>query len=114
MGEHVLTHQGKLRAWLKAGYLERGMFHPTAEGTPQGGIISPTAANIALDGLAERLKTHFKGRYKVNLVRYADDFIITGVSQTLLEEEVKPLVVQFLTERGLELAEEKTRIVRID
>jgi RNA-directed DNA polymerase len=114
LGEHVLTHQGKLRAWLKAGYLERGMFHPTAEGTPQGGIISPTAANIALDGLAERLKTHFKGRYKVNLVRYADDFIITGVSQTLLEEEVKPLVVQFLTERGLELAEEKTRIVRID
>jgi RNA-directed DNA polymerase len=69
---------------------------------------------MALDGLAERLKTHVRGRRKVNLVRYADDFIITGVSQALLEEEVKPLVVQFLTERGLELAEEKTRIVHID
>jgi RNA-directed DNA polymerase len=103
-----------LRAWLKAGYLERGMFHPTAEGTPQGGIISPTAANMALDGLAGRLKTHFRGRHKVNLVRYADDFVITGVSQALLEEEVKPVVVQFLKERGLELAEEKTRIVHID
>jgi len=114
LGEHVPTHQGKLRAWLKAGYLERGMFHPTAEGTPQGGIISPTAANIALDGLMGRLKTHFRGRHKVNLVRYADDFIITGVSRTLLEEEVKPLVVQFLKERGLELAKEKTRIVHID
>jgi RNA-directed DNA polymerase len=111
---HLPAHQGKLRAWLKAGYMERGMFHPTAAGTPQGGIISPTAANMALDGLAMRLKAQIQGQQKVHLVRYADDFIITGVSQTLLEERVKPLVVQFLKERGLELAEEKIRIVHID
>lgn len=48
------------------------------------------------------------------MVRYADDFVITGASQALLEDEVKPLGVQFLAERGLELAEEKTRIVHID
>jgi RNA-directed DNA polymerase len=111
---HLPTDQGKLRAWLKAGYIERGMFHPTAAGTPQGGIISPAAANMALDGLATRLKAQIKGQQKVHLVRYADDFIITGVSRALLEERVKPLVVQFLKERGLELAEEKTRIVHID
>jgi RNA-directed DNA polymerase len=112
--ERVPTDQGKLRAWLKAGYLERGMFHPTAEGTPQGGIISPAAANMALDGLAECLKTHVRDRHKVHLVRYADDFIITGNSRLLLEEEVRPVVAQFLEQRGLELAEEKTRIVSID
>jgi len=103
-----------LRAWLKAGYLERKVFHPTAEGTPQGGIVSPTAANMALDGLQKRLHRRFKGAHKVNLIRYADDFVLTGVSQALLENEVKPLVTQFLGERGLALSEEKTRIVHID
>ncbi len=112
--EHVPTHKGKLRAWLKAGFMERGVFHPTADGTPQGGILSPTAANMALDGLERRLRQRFKNRRKVNLVRYCDDFVITGASRTLLENEVKPLVSQFLKERGLELSEEKTRIVHID
>jgi RNA-directed DNA polymerase len=112
--DHVPTNREKLRAWLKAGYLEREVFHPTAEGTPQGGIVSPTAANMALDGLEKRLEMRFKGRLKVNLVRFADDFVVTGASRALLEDEVKPLVVQFLKERGLELAEEKTRIVHID
>ncbi len=69
---------------------------------------------MALDGLERELR----GRYpkasalsrkaKVNLVRYADDFIITGSSKKLLEEEVKPLVESFLKERGLELSAEKT------
>ncbi len=113
MLEHIPTHQGKLRAWLKAGFMERGMFHPTEAGTPQGGIISPTAANMALDGLQSRLLGRFKG-LSVYLVRYADDFIITGTTRALLSDEVKPLVMQFLKERGLELAEEKTRIVHID
>jgi RNA-directed DNA polymerase len=48
------------------------------------------------------------------LVRYADDFVITGVSREMLDDEVQPLVTQFLAERGLELSEEKTRIVHID
>jgi len=112
--DHIPTDKGKLRAWLKAGFMERGVFHPTTEGTPQGGILSPTAANMALDGLERLLPARFPGRQKVNAVRYADDFIITGASPTLLAEEVKPLVQQFLTERGLELSEAKTRIVHID
>lgn len=111
---HIPTHQRRLTAWLKAGYLEQERYHPTVGGTPQGGIISPTVANMALDGLEERLRARFKGRHKVNLVRYADDFVITGASRALLEEAVKPVVVRFLAERGLELAEEKTRIVSID
>ena len=111
---HLPTDKKRLRAWLKAGYLERDVFHSTAEGTPQGGIVSPTAANMALDGLQERLQQCFRGRRKVNLVRYADDFVVTGASRTVLEDEVRPLVAQFLAERGLELAEEKTRIVHID
>ncbi len=112
--EHIPTDQGKLRAWLTAGFMERGVFHPTEEGTPQGGIISPTAANMALDGLEGHLRKRFKNQGKVNLVRYCDDFVITGASRELLENEVKPLVKQFLKERGLELSEEKTRVVHID
>lgn len=100
-----------LRKWLKCGYVEKKKLFPTEKGTPQGGVISPTLANIALDGLEEVLKT-FRGQ-KVNLVRYADDFVITGASKELLENEVKPLVKEFLAFRGLELSEEKTKITHI-
>ena len=51
---------------------------------------------------------------KVNLIRYADDFVITGSSKELLETEVKPLIEQFLAERGLELSQEKTTITHIE
>jgi RNA-directed DNA polymerase len=66
-----------LRKWLKAGYLEQNTLHPTDSGTPQGGIISPVLANLALDGLERCLQTAFpktgRGRHaKINLVRYAD------------------------------------------
>lgn len=110
-----------LQKWLKAGYIESKRLFPTKAGTPQGGIISPTLANLTLDGLERELEAKFgvKGtrsaeRSKVNLVRYADDFIITGSSQELLENEVKPLVAKFLATRGLELSEEKTRVTHID
>jgi RNA-directed DNA polymerase len=111
---------GILRKWLKAGYIEKDVFHPTEAGTPQGGVISPVLANMALDGLEKLLKTRFskstkrgKGT-KVNVIRFADDFIVTGSSSEVLEREVKPLVVQFLSERGLTLSEEKTRITAIE
>jgi len=105
-----------LRKWLKAGFLEKGVFFATTEGTPQGGIISPALANWALDGLEGALAARYadtsrrKRMHKVHLVRYADDFIITGTSKVLLEYGVKPLVEQFLKERGLALSHEKTRI----
>lgn len=105
-----------LRKWLKAGFLEKGVLHATTEGTPQGGIISPALANWVLDGLEAALAARFAStqsqerKHKVHLIRYADDFIITGTSKELLENEVKPFVSQFLKERGLELSHEKTKI----
>ena len=118
---HVPLPGKVLEKWLKAGYLEKQALHPTEAGTPQGGVISPVLANLALDGLQAALEKAFPKRScrsqpqaKVNLVRYADDFVITGRSQELLEQEVKPLVEQFLRERGLELSAEKTRVTSVE
>jgi len=102
-----------LRKWLEAGYIEDGRLYPTRKGTPQGGIISPTLANMALDGLERVIREAVPRRSRVNFVRYADDFIITGKSKRLLEESVKPVVEEFLNERGLSLSEEKTEITHI-
>ena len=112
-----------LEKCLKCGYVETQKLFPTDEGTPQGGTISPTLMNMTLDGLERLLhdrlptrkkvngKTHFN---KLNFVRYADDFIITGESPEFLREKVLPIVKEFLTERGLQLSEEKTVITHID
>ena len=117
MLRHLPTDKEVLRKWLKAGYVEKGRLFETRAGTPQGGIISPILANLTLDGLETLLTATFKrrnsrgGRYdnpKVALVRYADDFIVTGASKDLLENEVRPVVERFLRERGLELSPEKT------
>ncbi|HBD9309312.1 TPA: hypothetical protein KLD61_001384 [Legionella pneumophila] len=59
------------------------------------------------------MKLHAKGRNKVHVVRYADDFIITSSNKAFLENEIKPIVEQFLHERGLELSAEKTKITHI-
>jgi RNA-directed DNA polymerase len=123
MLDHVPTDKAVLQKWLTAGYIENRTLFPTEAGTPQGGIISPTLANMTLDGLETLLAKRFprqkrKGGKiwspKVNLIRYADDFIITGDSKELLENEVRPLVEQFLQERGLVLSADKTRITHID
>lgn len=104
-----------LGQWLKAGYMDKSKWFPTNFGVSQGGPISPTVANMVLDGLEHLLHQYFKNRRdaKVNFVRYCDDFIITGSSQKLLEDKVKPLVITFLAERGLTLSEEKTKITHI-
>ena len=102
-----------LHKWLKAGFIDKYVLHPTDEGVPQGGIISPVVANLALDGLETKLRKKFP-QAKVNLVRFADDFLITGSSKELLENEVVPLVKEFLKERELALSPEKSRITHID
>ena len=104
--EWLLTHiplpRCLLRGWLKAGYVERGRWHATESGTPQGGIISPILANMALDGLEAELQRRFgqtqreRSRNKVHLVRFADDFIVTGTTAELLEDKIRPVVEGFL------------------
>ncbi|MHC1697537.1 MAG: group II intron reverse transcriptase/maturase [Geobacteraceae bacterium] len=123
-----------LHKWLKAGFIDNKRLFPTEAGTPQGGIISPVLANMVLDGLEEELRRAFpkgarvtipnpsgKGAGKrvpnqkqINLIRYADDFVITATQECVLENEVKPLVEKFMRTRGLELSQEKTRISHIE
>jgi RNA-directed DNA polymerase len=102
-----------LKQWLKAGYIENNKRYPTRKGTPQGGIISPTLANMTLDGLESVVKNAVKRRNRINFVRYADDFIITGKSKQILENDIKPVVEAFLEKRGLSLSKEKTKITYI-
>jgi len=122
--------RGWIRAWLKAGYVEADIFHATESGTPQGGVISPPLANIALDGLEQLLASHTKLRlYLVKsgkeagrvtrsrsqvygYVRYADDFIITAETKEELEA-ILPEVEAWLAKRGLKLNQEKTHIRHI-
>jgi RNA-directed DNA polymerase len=112
--QQVLMDRQILRKWLKAGYLEKGRLFPTHKGTPQGGVISPILANIALDGMQKAISQAVSKRGdKVNFARYADDFIVTGASQELLEQKVKPALTAFLRPRGLELSEQKTVITHI-
>ncbi len=101
-----------LSRWLKAGFMEGKRLFPTHAGTPQGGIISPTLANLALDGLGRLLDT-LPRRKKVNFIRYADDFVVTGPSKDYLGTTVKPMIARFLAERGLTLSEAKTRITHM-
>lgn len=114
---NIPTDKAILQKWLKAGYVDQNDLFPTDAGTPQGGIISPVAANMTLDGLeallAEKFPQAVQRGLKMNMVRYADDFIITGHSKDWLEQEVKPAVVAFLAERGLVLSPEKTKITHI-
>jgi RNA-directed DNA polymerase len=117
MVANIPTDKAILKKWLKAGFVYQNELFPTDAGTPQGGIISPVAANMTLDGLEAMLARKFpkakRLSLKMNMVRYADDFIITGHSKEWLEQEVKPAVVEFLAERGLVLSPEKTRITHI-
>ena len=114
---NIPTDKAILKKWLKAGFVYQNELFPTEAGTPQGGIISPVLANMTLDGLevmlAEKFPKAKKTGLKMNMVRYADDFIITGNSKEWLEQEVKPAVVEFLAERGLVLSPEKTKITDI-
>ena len=111
---HIPMDRTILRKWLAAGYMEQGILRPTESGTPQGGIASPTLANMTLDGLEQVVKKVAPSHQKVHVVRYTDDFIITGASQEVLEDKVKPAVEGFLRERGLALSAEKTRLTHIN
>ena len=127
--QHIISKLGNfplkklINKWLEAGYLENNIFHRTRAGTPQGGIISPLLANIALNGMEEALNIKYKLRmmhgkeYYTNpskyvVVKYADDFIV--LCRTLKDAEaVYSLLEDYLEDRGLTLAPDKTQITHI-
>ena len=111
--ENIPMDKEVLRKWLEAGYIENNKMYSSRKGVPQGGIISPTLANMALDGLEEVIRKSVPRRSRVNFIRYADDGVVTGKSKKILEENVMPAIIQFLAERGLELSKEKTFITYI-
>ena len=125
--ENTPMNKSILRKWLKAGYFEKQQLYPTERGTPQGSIISPTITNMVLDGLEMAVdkvcaikhwgRKEPKRRINPNhihLIRYADDFVVACNDKTLLCEKIKPAIAAFLSERGLELSQEKTIITHID
>ncbi|WP_324282159.1 group II intron reverse transcriptase/maturase [Cyanobacterium aponinum UTEX 3221] len=107
----------EIKSWLEGGYMENGQLFPTNEGTPQGGVISPLLANIALHGMELELKrfaSTWKGRKRDNvdnlsIIRYADDFVILhkDIEKIL---QCKEIIENWLKELGLELKPSKTRI----
>jgi RNA-directed DNA polymerase len=105
-----------ISAWLKAGYVDVSTFHRTETGIPQGGLISPLLANIALHGLEKHLGVKYNCRGQIRgkriLVRYADDFVILCESEDDALQ-AKESTQEWLKLRGLELSKEKTRIVHI-
>lgn len=121
--DHLLKSLGNVPAkelikqWLKAGYMEKDVFHNTDAGTPQGGIISPLLANIALHGMEKVLGIKYKRSTGANIgkravIRYADDFVVFCESREDAQLVISTLT-GWLSERGLKLSEEKTKIVNV-
>ena len=105
-----------IKQWLKAGYVEQEVFHATERGTPQGGVVSPLLANIALHGMEEAIGVKYDSRGQLvgkrAVVRYADDFVCFCETKEDAER-VQGVLTAWLKERGLTLSEEKTRIVHL-
>jgi RNA-directed DNA polymerase len=106
-----LIHQ-----WLKAGYVYKEVFHPSEAGTAQGSVVSPLLANIALHGMEKALGVKHNSRgdttSKRALVKYADDFAVFCESQEDAQT-AKQILIGWLSERGLKMADEKTRLVHL-
>ena len=111
-----------LKKFLKSGFIENGIWHPTETGVPQGGSVSSVICNLTLDGLADicndasntKNNQYVMNDIYIDIIRYADDFIITCDNRTILVREVIPAIEKFLKERSLKLAKDKTRIVNIN
>ncbi|NEP63891.1 MAG: group II intron reverse transcriptase/maturase [Symploca sp. SIO2G7] len=115
----------QIQAWLKSGVIDQGAFTATSEGTPQGGVISPLLANIALHGMenqvkkfAETLHIRYPNGEKMckrdkvrtlTLVRYADDFVLLHEELAVIER-CREIISDWLKGIGLQLKPEKTRL----
>ena len=125
---NIPTDKLVLKQWLNAGFVEKKTWYPSEEGSPQGSIISPTLANMVLDGMAKTIDDAVGVRYwkpqnnrqrrasnphRIHFIRYADDWVVIANNKEVLEQQVKPAIEIFLKERGLELSKEKTTITTI-
>jgi RNA-directed DNA polymerase len=114
----------QIKAWLKAGVMEDTQFSETEEGTPQGGVISPLLANIALHGMEEMLNQYIETvplrsggraiskeqkRKTLAVIRYADDFVVIHPELKVVQE-CQGKIAKWLAEIGLELKPSKTRL----
>lgn len=97
-----------LREFLEAGHFEDFIFYDTLEGFPQESPVSPSLANLTLNGLEKHLGKEFL------TTRYADDFIVAGKSPEELRNVASPKINSFLLERGFKLDPDKTRIFSIE
>jgi RNA-directed DNA polymerase len=99
-----------VKGWLKAGCLDREVFTETEQGTPQGGVVSPLLANIALHGLEEAVQKAYTDKEgKPTLIRYADDFVVLHSSEEGVNK-ARQVVEKWLASMGLTLSPKKTRI----
>ncbi|WP_366510894.1 group II intron reverse transcriptase/maturase [Moorena sp. SIO3F7] len=117
------TMKRLIKGWLKAGVIDEGTLSSTDEGTPQGGIISPLLANIALHGMEETIKEYVENlsyketsvrgkrdrRRSISLIRYADDFVIIHKNKEV-GEKCREVIETWLKDIGLELKPSKTRL----
>ena len=119
------TIRRQIRSWLKAGVMDGKQLFPTSEGTPQGGVISPLLANIALHGMEERIKKYAETldlkdktgfqqgkknkRFSLSIIRYADDFVILHKDITVVQR-CREIISEWLENMGLELKPSKTRL----
>ena len=105
---HIPMDKDILRKWLKSGYVETGRLFPTDHGSPQGSAISPTICNMVLDGLEIQIKKKYhktkrdgKAYFpKVNFIRYADDFIVTGEAESFWKQMSSRLSGNFYQREG--------------
>ena len=110
--DHIPMNPTILEKFLKASFSYQKRLYPTTQGSAQGGVISPTLANMTLDGLQEELTSKLQGRQHY-YVRYADDFIVI-VRDEVTARQVIEIVNAFLEIRGLRLSETKTKITHIN
>jgi RNA-directed DNA polymerase len=125
--EQTSTFPGNnlIRRWLKMGYIEQDILHKTMEGTPQGSIVSPLLANIALCGMEDEIGIVYKKTYKPNggytidpkckigRVLYADDFVIVTETKEQAQSMYQKLI-PYLQKRGIKLSTDKTRVTHIE
>jgi RNA-directed DNA polymerase len=102
-----------IKGWLEAGVMDGEELFPATVGTPQGGVVSPLLANVALHGLETIISEKFPKRRGISppkVVRYADDFVVLHEEREVVEQS-REVIAEWLKEMGLELKESKTRIV---